>query len=74
MKKTISQPIRYSLAILLLILVLNAFGGGYYGMAGAEGVPKEWLNVSPFNNYYTPSLFLFLFVGGSALLAAVTVF
>ena len=27
---------------------LNAFGGGYYGLAGAQGIPREWLRGSPF--------------------------
>ena len=73
MKKTIRKSIRYSLGIILIILAINAFGGGYYGMAGAEGVPTEWLNGSSFHNYFIPSLFLFLFVGGSALVAAIMV-
>jgi len=59
MDKTDKNPIRYSLGALLIILAVNAFGGGYYGMAGAEGVPIEWLNGSPFPNYFIPGLFLF---------------
>src|SRR5690606_17563737 len=74
MDKTDKNPIRYSLGALLIILAVNAFGGGYYGMAGAEGVPIKWLNGSPFPNYFIPGLFLFLFVGGSALVAAISVF
>src|SRR5680860_276677 len=73
MNKTYTKPIRYSLGIILIILAINAFGGGFYGMAGAEDVPTEWLNGSPFQNYFIPSLFLFLLVGGSALIAAITV-
>jgi hypothetical protein len=52
---------------------LNAFGGGAYGMAGAEGVPTEWLDGSPFSSYLVPSLILFVVVGGSFLLATVAV-
>ncbi|MCC7158127.1 MAG: hypothetical protein LC117_00575 [Bacteroidia bacterium] len=63
--------IRYSLSILLLLVALNAFAGGYYGMAGAKTVPTEWLKGSPFRNYFIPGLFLFVVVGGSALLAAI---
>jgi hypothetical protein len=59
---------------LLAFGALNAFGGGYYGMAGAEGVPKEWLEGSPFDDYFVPSLILFVVVGGSLLVAAITVF
>lgn len=70
----IEQFNRYALGILLALLALNAFGGGYYGMAGAKGVPKEWLIGSPFSNYFIPGLFLFLFVGGSAFIASIAVF
>lgn len=66
--------IRYSLGLLLSFAALNAFGGGYYGMAGAEGVPVEWLEGSPFRNYFIPGLILFVIVGGSFLFAAIAVF
>ena len=33
-------------------------------MAGAENVPVEWLQGSPFHSYFIPGLFLFLTVGG----------
>mgnify|MGYP003635026325 CR=1 FL=1 len=66
--------IRYSLGSFLLLVAVNAFGGGYYGLAGAENVPTEWLKGSPFHNYFIPSLILFFVVGGSALFAAITVF
>ena len=74
MSKVNEQLIRYTLGILLLFVALNAFGGGYYGMAGAKDVPTEWLKNSPFKNYFVPSLILFVAVGGSALFAAITVF
>jgi hypothetical protein len=64
----------YSLGILLLLVAINAFGGGYYGMAGAKNVPTEWLKGSPFQSYFIPSLILFVCVGGSALFAAIVVF
>lgn len=70
----IEKLIRYTLGFLLALLALNAFGGGYYGMAGAENVPTEWLKGSPFPNYFVPSLILFIIVGGSALIAAIAVF
>lgn len=65
---------RWTLGLVLALLALNAFGGGYYGLAGAEGVPVEWLEGSPFHSYTVPSLFLFVVVGGSSLVAAVAVF
>lgn len=69
-----SHIIRYALGILLAILALNAFGGGYYGMAGAKAVPVALLTGSPFKDYFIPSLFLFVIVGGSALFASIAVF
>ena len=53
--------------------VLNAFGGGYYGLTGAEGVPTEWLRGSPFADYFVPSLILLVVVGGSFIMAAIAV-
>jgi hypothetical protein len=47
---------------MLTVLALNAFGGGWYGMAGAEGIPLEWLQGSPFQSYFLPSLILFVVV------------
>ncbi|MCC7232958.1 MAG: hypothetical protein IT242_08455 [Bacteroidia bacterium] len=66
--------IRYVLGMLLLIVALNAFAGGYYGLAGAENVPKEWLAGSPFHDYFIPALFLFVVVGGFTGYAAIAVF
>ena len=65
------KAIRYTIGSLLLIVALNAFGGGWYGMAGAKDVPTEWLEGSPFNNYFIPALVLFTGVGGSAITAAI---
>ena len=66
--------IRYSLGGLLSFGALNAFGGGYYGLSGASGIPTEWLEGSPFPDYFVPSLILLVVVGGSFLLAAIAVF
>ena len=68
-----AAAIRYVLGGLLAFGALNAFGGGYYGMAGAEDVPKEWLEGSPFDDYFIPGLVLFVVVGGSFLAAAIAV-
>jgi hypothetical protein len=64
---------RWILVAVLGVVALNAFGGGYYGMAGARDVPVEWLAGSPFSSYFVPSLVLFVVVGGSCLVAAVAV-
>jgi hypothetical protein len=69
-----SSTVRYALGGLLAFGALNAFGGGYYGLSGAKGVPVEWLQGSPFSDYTVPSLILFVIVGGSFLTAAIAVF
>jgi hypothetical protein len=66
--------VRYSLGGLLTFGALNALGGGYYGLTGAVGVPTEWLQGSPFADYFVPSLILLVVVGGSFIVAAITVF
>jgi hypothetical protein len=66
--------LRYSLGTFLAFLALNAFGGGFYGMSGAEGIPLNLLEGSPFSSFFIPSLILFVIVGGSALFASIAVF
>jgi hypothetical protein len=66
--------IRYLLGSLLAFGALNAFAGGYYGLAGAEGVPREWLEGTPFRDYFYPSLILLVVVGGTCLVGAAAVF
>jgi hypothetical protein len=66
--------IRVLLGALLTFGALNAFAGGYYGLSGAEGVPREWLAGSPFTDYFVPSLLLLVVVGGALAIAAVMVF
>jgi hypothetical protein len=72
--KSLHKGLRYTLGTLLLLVAVNALGGGYYGMAGAKDVPTEWLQGSPFRNYFIPGIILFLVVGGSSFIAAVAVF
>lgn len=66
--------IRNFLGVLLAFAALNAFGGGYYALSGAEGVPREWLEGTPFRSYFIPGLVLFFLVGGCFLWAAISVF
>jgi hypothetical protein len=61
---------RVLLGALLAFGALNAFGGGAYGLAGANGVPRQWLAGSPFTDYFVPSLILFGVVGGGLAVAA----
>jgi hypothetical protein len=65
---------RIILGVLLLIVALNAFGGGWYALAGAENVPLEWLEGSPFDSYFIPGLFLLVVVGGMCLISALMLF
>ena len=74
LKRSSNNHIRFILGFLLAFAAINAFGGGYYGMSGAENVPLEWLDNSPFYNYFIPGLFLFVVVGGTFLFASVAVF
>jgi hypothetical protein len=69
-----AMALRYSLGALLVFGAVNALGGGYYGLSGATGVPTEWLNGSPFPDYFVPSLILLVVVGGSFIVAAMPVF
>jgi hypothetical protein len=61
---------RAALITLLAFGAVSALLGGWYGMAGAKDVPLDWLNGTPFDSYFIPSLFLFAVVGGSLGLAA----
>lgn len=68
------RMLRNSLSLLLLLVALNAFGGGIFGIAGAKGVPKEWLEGSPFPSYFYPSIILIVGVGGVCLVSSIGVF
>lgn len=74
MKSSTINLIRYTLGGLLLLVAINAFAGSYYAISGAKDVPVEWLNGSPFHNYFIPGILLFILVGGSCLAASVLVF
>ncbi len=69
-----SSLVRYLLGGLLAFGALNAFGGGVYGLSGAEDVPSELLEGSPFRTYFVPSLILLVVVGGSLLFAGIAIF
>jgi len=73
-ENNMSKRVRFTLGFLLSFVALNAFAGGYYGMAGAKDIPLEWLDGTPFSTYFIPSLFLFLVIGGTCLFAAIAVF
>jgi hypothetical protein len=64
---------RRALGAILSFGALCAFGGGWYGLSGAPGVPTAWLAGSPFSDYFVPSFVLLVVVGGSQVVAAVAV-
>ena len=74
MSGTLQTIMRYALGFLLAFAALNAFGGGYYAISGAKGVPIEWLNGSLFQDYFIPGLILFFLIGGAFLISAIAVF
>jgi hypothetical protein len=69
-----SNTLRYTLGILLFLIAATSFAGGYYLMAGAEDLPTNWLDNTPFPDYFVPGLLLFSIVGGVSLFAALEVF
>lgn len=69
-----ARRLRHALGALLAFVAFNAFGGGIYGLTGAPDVPTEWLEGSPFADYFVPSLVLVGAVGGSCLLGAIAAF
>lgn len=62
---------RRRLAGLAAVMGANALGGSWYALAGAEGVPLEWLDGTPFRDYTVPGIVLGTVVGGSQLASAV---
>ena len=65
--------IRIPLGVFLLFMAFNSIGGGIYGMGGARDISAEWLQGSPFQSYFLPSLFLFLVIGGSCLYSGIII-
>lgn len=73
MSPPISQ-VKTPLGVLLLLMGLSSLAGGYYGMSEAAHLPVALLAGSPFHDYFIPSLFLFVVVGGVSLAACILVF
>jgi hypothetical protein len=70
------KVIRIALFVLEAFIGLSAIQGGILLLTGAfdQYVPVAWLAGTPFSDYTIPGLVLVIVVGGSALLAAATVF
>jgi hypothetical protein len=70
------KVIRITLLIIEAFICLGAIQGGIALLSGAfdQVLPVAWLAGTPFSDYTIPGLLLVIVVGGSALLAAATVF
>ena len=70
------KVIRIALFVIEPFIGLSAIQGGIALLRGAfdQWVPVAWLAGTPFSDYTIPGLVLVIVVGGSALLAAATVF
>lgn len=68
--------IRITIGLLTGFIALTAIGGGVALLIGAEDqrFPLAWLEGTPFKNYTIPALLLAIVVGGSALIACITIF
>lgn len=66
--------VRIALVVVEALVALSAIAGGLWLVAGRSGLPLAWLAGTPFSDYTIPGLVLVIVVGGSALLAAATVF
>ena len=56
-------------SLIQLLVMLNAFGGGYYGLSGAPASIRPGSTARPFSSYFIPSLFLFTVIGGGMAVA-----
>jgi hypothetical protein len=65
-----TRKTRWLLIAVELAIAVNAYGGAWWGLAGAENVPREWLDGTPFDSYVIPSLILLVGVGGGMTAAA----
>jgi hypothetical protein len=53
-----------------LFAALNALGGALYALQGARGVPREWLEGTPFEDYTIPGILLL--IGAGVMVVAAT--
>ncbi len=67
-------PVRIALVVFEALVALSAIAGGLWLAAGRSTLPLAWLAGTPFSDYTIPGLVLAIVVGGSALIAAATVF
>lgn len=67
------KSMRIVLVALEIFVGIGAVAGGLGVMTNGIRLPVEWLQGSPFDSYAIPGLILMIAVGGSQLVAAVTV-
>ena len=65
---------RIIIGIIAAFIALTAIGGGIAILTGIDPFPPEWLAGTPFPDYTIPALLLSVVVGGSALVATITIF
>lgn len=65
--------LRICTVVLTGFVAISAIAGGFAMLVGLDVFPPAWLAGTPFTAYTIPALLLALAVGGSALVAAVTV-
>ncbi len=68
------KRVRIAIAVLAAFIALSALVGGIAMLVGAIQFPLEWLRNTPFSDYTIPAFVLAIIVGGSSLLATVTIF
>ncbi len=70
------KGLRITIGVITGFIALTAIGGGIALLSGAEGkrFPLEWLQGTPFKDYIIPALLLTFIVGGSSLIACITMF
>jgi hypothetical protein len=70
------KGLRITIGVITGFIALTAIGGGIALLLGAEGArfPLEWLQGTPFKDYTIPALLLTIAVGGSSLIACITMF
>jgi hypothetical protein len=85
-KKMKHKLVRIAIGVPEAFIALSAIGGGIALLlgtyqdsvlreaGGGAQFPLEWLHNTPFSDYTIPALVLVIVVGGSSLIAAVTVF
>lgn len=70
------KGLRIVIGVITAFIALTAIGGGMALLSGLEGerFPLVWLEGTPFKNYTIPALLLTIVVGGSSLIACITIF